>query len=104
MKYAFVQAHREEFGVRTMCRMPRIGFAAWNALKVDLPLSLIGLIGRLVDIENRTVARKLEERIDTLERQKLMLAEKAAKDVPSKGRLENCMELTLRFLSRLCNI
>ena len=32
MKYAFVRAHREEFGVRAMCRMLRIhvsGFYAW---------------------------------------------------------------------------
>lgn len=32
MKYAFIQAHREEFGVRAMCRMLRIhvsGFYAW---------------------------------------------------------------------------
>ena len=32
MKYAFVRAHREEFGVRTMCRVLRVhfsGFYAW---------------------------------------------------------------------------
>jgi len=32
MKYAFVRAHREEFGVRAMCRMLRVhvsGFYAW---------------------------------------------------------------------------
>ena len=32
MKYAFIQAHREEFRVRAMCRMLRIhvsGFYAW---------------------------------------------------------------------------
>ena len=51
-----------------------------------------------------SVAKKLEERIDMLERQKLVMAEKAAIDVPSKGRLEDCMELTLRFLSSPWNI
>lgn len=32
MKYAFIRAHREEFGVRTMCRLLRVhfsGFYAW---------------------------------------------------------------------------
>lgn len=70
----------------------------------DAEKQIEGMIDRLVDTENRTVARKLEERIDTLERQKLVLAEKAAKNVPSKGRLEDCMELTLRFLSSPWNI
>ena len=32
MKYAFIRAHREEFGVRVMCRVLRVhfsGFYAW---------------------------------------------------------------------------
>lgn len=32
MKYAFVRAHREEFGIRAMCRMLKVyvsGFYAW---------------------------------------------------------------------------
>ena len=32
MKYAFLRAHREEFGVRAMCRVLRVhfsGFYAW---------------------------------------------------------------------------
>ena len=32
MKYAFIPAHREEFGVRAMCRVLRVhitGFHAW---------------------------------------------------------------------------
>ncbi len=32
MKYAFIRAHREEFGVRAMCRVLRVhfsGFSAW---------------------------------------------------------------------------
>lgn len=39
MKYAFMQAHRAEFSVRTMCRVLRIhvsGFYAW----LKEPLSL----------------------------------------------------------------
>jgi len=76
----------------------------WKRQLKDAEKKIEGMIDRLVDTDNRTVARKLEERIDTLERQKLVLAEKAAKDVPSKGRLEDCMELTLRFLSSPWNI
>ena len=32
MKYAFIRAHREEFGIRAMCRVLRVhfsGFYAW---------------------------------------------------------------------------
>jgi len=32
MKYAFIRAHRREFGVRAMCRVLRVhfsGFSAW---------------------------------------------------------------------------
>jgi putative transposase len=32
MKYAFIRAHQTDFGVRAMCRVPRVhvsGFHAW---------------------------------------------------------------------------
>ena len=76
----------------------------WKRQFKDAEKQVEGLIDRLVDTENRTVAKKLEERIDALERQKLVLAEKATKELPTKARLEDCMELTLRFLSSPWNI
>lgn len=71
----------------------------WKRQLKDAEKQIDDLIDRLVETQNRTVAQRLEERIDKLERQKIVLAEKAAKDVPTKARLEDCMELTLRFLS-----
>ena len=31
MKYAFIRAHREEFGVRAMCRVLRVHFSGFCA-------------------------------------------------------------------------
>ena len=45
-----------------------------------------------------------EGKIDKLERDKIVLQEKIGKAVPEKGRLEDCMELALSFLSNPWNI
>jgi hypothetical protein len=45
-----------------------------------------------------------ESRNDKLERDKLVLNDRIAKSVPPKGRLEDCIELSLKFLSSHCNI
>ena len=76
----------------------------WKRQLRDAEKQIEELIDRLVETDNRTVAKKFEERIDKLERQKIVLAEKADKKVPSKARLEECMELTLKFLSSPWNI
>ena len=76
----------------------------WKRQLKDAEKQIEELLDRLVEASNRTVMLKLEERIEKLERQKLVLAEKAAKEVPTKARLEDCMELTLRFLSNPWNI
>ena len=73
--------------------------AEWKRQLKDTEKQIEELIDRLVEMGNRTVVKKLEERIEKLERHKIVLAEKVAKEVPSKARLEDCMELTLRFLS-----
>ncbi|MBD3677108.1 MAG: hypothetical protein HUJ27_01755 [Rhodobacteraceae bacterium] len=31
MKYAFIRAHREEFGIRAMCRVLRVHFSGFHA-------------------------------------------------------------------------
>lgn len=38
MKYAFIRAHREEFGIRAMCRVLRVHFSGFHAWVKD-PLS-----------------------------------------------------------------
>ena len=45
-----------------------------------------------------------ESRIEKLERDKLVLNDKIAKSVPAKERLEDCIELSLKFLSSPWNI
>ncbi|MFD2740459.1 hypothetical protein ACFSUD_12805 [Sulfitobacter aestuarii] len=57
------------------------------------------LLDRIIDAKSDSVVAAYEKRIDKLEREKIVLAERASKTVPPKGRLEECMELSLRFLS-----
>lgn len=45
-----------------------------------------------------------ETRIEKFERDKLILNDKIAKSVPPKGPLEDCIELSLKFLSSPWNI
>ena len=39
-----------------------------------------------------------------LERDRMVLQEKIDNAVPERGRLEDCMELAMRLLSRSCNL
>ena len=62
------------------------------------------LLDRIVDAKSNSVVAAYEKRIDKLESEKIVLAERASKSVPPKGRLEECIELTLKFLSTPCKI
>ena len=53
---------------------------------------------------NASVVNAYETRIDKLERQKIVLQERLDKSIPPKGRLEDCIELALGFLSNPWNI
>ena len=57
------------------------------------------LLDRIVEASSPSVVNAYEARIEKLEREKIVLSERAAKTVPPRGRLEDCMELALRFLS-----
>lgn len=57
------------------------------------------LLDRLVEASSPTVVSAYEGRIAKLEREKIVLNEKASLCVPPKGRLEGCIELSLKFLS-----
>ncbi|MBU2606030.1 MAG: recombinase family protein [Alphaproteobacteria bacterium] len=58
------------------------------------------LLDRIVEAKSESVIAAYEKRIEKLEREKLLLVEKAAMPLPNEGRLEECIELALRFLSR----
>lgn len=57
------------------------------------------LLDRLVDASSASVVSAYEARIEKLERAKIILSERQERVTPPKGRLEDCMELALRFLS-----
>lgn len=58
------------------------------------------LLDRIVEAKSPSVIAAYEKRIEKLERDKLVLAEKAEKPLPNEGRLEECIELSLKFLAR----
>lgn len=58
------------------------------------------LLDRIVEAKSPSVIAAYEKRIEKLEREKLVLAEKAEKPLPNEGRFEECIELSLKFLSR----
>ena len=57
------------------------------------------LLDRVIEATNPSVVKRYESKIDELERQRIILNERREKILPPKGRLEDCIELTLRFLS-----
>ena len=62
------------------------------------------LLERIVEADNPSVIKAYEGKIATLERQKLLLAEKATQIVPPKRRLEEFIEPALAFLANPWNI
>lgn len=59
------------------------------------------LLDRALDATTPSVVTAYESRIAKLEREKILLAEKAEWSVPPKGRFEDFIELSLEFLTRL---
>ena len=70
----------------------------------DIDGQLEGMLDRIVEANSVSVVRAYESRIERLERDKLVLKEKINKSVPPKGRLEDCIQLSLRFLSSPWNL
>jgi hypothetical protein len=65
----------------------------------DIEAQIESFLDRVLDASNPRVVKSYEDRIDELERQKIILSERKENIIPPKGRLEDCIELTLRFLS-----
>ncbi|MBC7147467.1 MAG: recombinase family protein [Thioclava marina] len=62
------------------------------------------LLERIVEADNASVIKAYEGKIAKLEREKLLLAERAAQVVPPKGRLEEFIEPALEFLGNPWNL
>jgi len=70
----------------------------------DVQKQIDSLMDRIVEAESTSVVKAYEKRIDALEREKIVLAERALEIVPPKGRLEESIEHALTFLSSPWNI
>ncbi len=70
----------------------------------DVDRQIESLLDRIVDATSAPVVSAYEARIEKLERQKFVLAERVETIVPPKGRLEDCIELALNFLANPWNI
>lgn len=65
----------------------------------DTERQIGNLLDRVVDATSPSVVNAYEGRIGKLEREKIVLSERAAKVVPPNGRLEDCIEHALIFLA-----
>ena len=70
----------------------------------DLNRQLENMLDRIVEANSASVVSAYETRIEKLERDKIVLQERITKSIPPKGRLEDCIELSLKFLSSPWNI
>ena len=70
----------------------------------DINRQLENMLDRIVEANSASVVSAYETRIEKLERDKIVLQERIAKSIPSKGRLEDCFELFLKFPSSSWNI
>ncbi len=71
---------------------------------MEVDRQIEGLLDRIVDANSASVVGAYEVRIDKLEKQKMVLLERFENTTPIKGRLEECIELTLKFLSKPWNL
>lgn len=72
--------------------------------KADVEKQIEGLLDRIVETSSPSVISAYEGRIAKLEREKILLAERATQTVPPKGRFEEFIELSLDFLAKPWNI
>ncbi len=63
-----------------------------------------GLLDKLLEVDSSTVIKACEKKIEKLERDKLVLKEKAANCSGSSGSFEKVFELASRILANPCNL
>jgi site-specific DNA recombinase len=66
----------------------------------DVEKQIESLLDRIIDASSPSVVSAYEGRFAKLEREKIVLAERAERIVPPKGRFEEFIELSLEFLAR----
>ena len=72
----------------------------WRRQAEAADTSLLELIDRMAETKNAAVIKAIESKIEKLEREKMLLVEKASEPLPNAGKFEESIELSLRFLSR----
>jgi len=77
---------------------------AFRKQQQDINKQIESLLDRIVEAKTASVVSAYEARIDKLERQKIVISERLDHSVPPRGRLEDCIELALTFLSSPWNI
>jgi len=73
--------------------------AEWERQIKETEKQIEGILDRIVDAANPAVVVAYEKRLAKLEREKILLAEKSVQGVPLKGRLEEIIELSHKFLA-----
>ena len=66
----------------------------------DVEAQIEGVMDRIVVATNPSIISAYEKRIERLERDKFVLSERVENFIPPKGRLEEFIELSLKFLSK----
>ena len=65
---------------------------------------IVGLVDKIAEVSNPRVVTSLENRINVLEKRKLVLSEKAAREAPNQHSYRELFELSMRFLSNPCKL
>ncbi len=78
--------------------------AEWKRGIADIEKKTDALVLRLIESENRTVIAALEKKIGELEREKLILAERASEEGAPRIPFAKMFELACVFLANPCNL
>jgi site-specific DNA recombinase len=70
----------------------------------DLEIQITALLERILKVSNETVLARFEDQIETLEMQKLAMAEKLRDEGQNHRPFDEMFELAMRFFSNPCNI
>ena len=69
MKYAFIRAHREEFGIRAMCRVLRVHFSGFYPTRNDARRDVFEYIERCFNPKRKHTNNGMQSHVDFETRQ-----------------------------------